>query len=104
MRIPAGLRCARANEETVHPLRRRGAAAFLVLAKMNSSIEKSTWRVAWMQGISGDALVELGFGGAGLGGDDGWGNNHSDKGEGDQEVMHWGGLLGCGVRLNSSTP
>lgn len=39
-------------------------------------------------------LVELGFGGARLGGDDGWGYNHSDEGEGDQEVMHWGGLLG----------
>jgi hypothetical protein len=39
-------------------------------------------------------LVELGLRGAGLGGDNGWGYYHSDKGEGDQEVMHGGGLLG----------
>jgi hypothetical protein len=39
-------------------------------------------------------LVQFGFGGAGLGGDDSWRYNHSDEGEGDQEVMHGGGLLG----------
>jgi len=39
-------------------------------------------------------LVDFGFRRTGLGGDNGWGYNHSDKGEGDQEVMHLGGLLG----------
>lgn len=48
-------------------------------------------------------LVELGFRGAGLGGDNGWGYNHSNEGEGYQEVMH-GVISLAGVLQNSSTP
>ena len=33
-------------------------------------------------------LVELRFSAASLGGDDGWGYNHSDEGEGDEQIMH----------------
>lgn len=35
-------------------------------------------------------------GGAGLGGDNGRGNNHSDKSQSDQEVVHGFVLLGAG--------
>jgi hypothetical protein len=48
-------------------------------------------------------LVDLGFSAAGLGGDDGWGYNHSDESQGNQNIMHGSDLL-CGVRLNFSTP
>jgi hypothetical protein len=35
-------------------------------------------------------LVELGFSVAGLGGNNGWGYNHSNESEGDEQIMHWG--------------
>jgi hypothetical protein len=35
-------------------------------------------------GYRGKKLVELGFGAAGFGGDNGWGYNHSDESKGDQ--------------------
>jgi hypothetical protein len=44
----------------------------------------ATVLAGWVSG----KLVELGFGSAGLGGDNCWGYNHSNEGEGDQEVMH----------------
>jgi hypothetical protein len=40
------------------------------------------------EAISRSGLLEFGFGRAGLGGDDSWGYNHSDKGEGNEKVMH----------------
>jgi hypothetical protein len=36
--------------------------------------------------------VKLGFSIARFGGDNGWGYNHSDKREGDEQIMHWGSL------------
>ena len=33
---------------------------------------------------------------SGFGGDEGGSDDHSDKGEGDQEIMHFEFLLGCG--------
>lgn len=54
-------------------------------------------------GYRGKKLVELGFGAAGFGGDNGWGYNHSNEGEGYQEVMH-GVISLAGVLQNSSTP
>ena len=35
-------------------------------------------------------LLEFRLSVAGLGGDDGWGYNHSDEGEGDKQIVHWG--------------
>ena len=35
------------------------------------------------------SLPVLLLGRRGLGDNDSWGNDHSDKGEGDQEIMHW---------------
>jgi hypothetical protein len=58
-----------------------------------SSVSSITLNVSGFSMRAGELVLCARFRRAGEGGDDSWGDNHSDEGEADENIMHWSVLL-----------